>query len=137
MSKISSVRGKMASALECSDCVERASTSRHRSPRRAHSFARNRPTGPAPTIRTSVSIAVLLIISSLCLPVAPKKQRVSARFEFWNTLLIVSQLLFVWRQMQPDYKDNPPGKPRGIRGENPSLARMILRAPPDYGFARL
>ena len=60
MSKISSVRGKIASALECSDCDERASTSRHRNPRRAHSFAKNRPTGPAPTIKTSVSSAAIL-----------------------------------------------------------------------------
>ena len=57
MSKISSVRGKIASAFECSDCEARASTSRHLRPRRAHSLARNSPTGPAPTIRTSVSMA--------------------------------------------------------------------------------
>src|SRR5436309_571158 len=57
MSRISSVRGKMGSALEWTDCDERASTSRHRKPRRAHSFARKRPTGPAPTIKTSVSTA--------------------------------------------------------------------------------
>src|SRR6516225_3014016 len=46
------------------DCVERASMTRHLSPRRAHSFARNKPTGPAPTIRTSVSIATFCMISS-------------------------------------------------------------------------
>src|SRR5713226_2416222 len=58
MSRISSVRGKIASALECTDCDERASKSRHRRPRRAHSLARNNPTGPAPTIKTSVSTPV-------------------------------------------------------------------------------
>src|ERR1700745_10537 len=42
-------------------CVGRASTIRQFSPRRAHSFARNSPTGPAPTIRTSVSIATFRI----------------------------------------------------------------------------
>ncbi len=56
MSKISSVLGKMASALECSDCPARVSTMRAERPRRAHSFARRRPTGPAPTIRTSKSV---------------------------------------------------------------------------------
>ena len=55
MSRISSVRGKIASALECTDCDACASISRHRRPRRAHSFARKSPTGPAPTISTSVS----------------------------------------------------------------------------------
>lgn len=56
MSKISRVRGKIASAFECSDCDGRASMSRHLRPRRAHSLARKRPTGPAPTISTSVSV---------------------------------------------------------------------------------
>jgi serine/threonine protein kinase len=46
-SKISRVRGKMASAFECSDCNGRASKSRHLRSRRAHSFARNKPTDPA------------------------------------------------------------------------------------------
>ena len=63
MSKISNVRGKIASALECSDWPECASTIRHLRSRRAHSFARNRPTGPAPTIRISVLSAALAIIS--------------------------------------------------------------------------
>ena len=62
MSKISSVRGKIASAFECSDCDACSSISRHRKPRRAHSFARNRPTGPAPTIRMSVSVALSAIV---------------------------------------------------------------------------
>ena len=54
ISNISRVRGKIASALECIDCDERSSISFQRIPRRAHSFARNSPTGPAPTIKTSV-----------------------------------------------------------------------------------
>src|SRR5215468_5526173 len=62
ISKISSVRGKMASAFEWIDWDERASMSRQRRPRRAHSCARNSPTGPAPTINTSVSIAALRIL---------------------------------------------------------------------------
>jgi hypothetical protein len=51
MSKISIVRGKIASAFECSESAACSSTNLHRSPRRTHSFARNNPTGPAPTIR--------------------------------------------------------------------------------------
>ena len=67
MSNISSVRGKIASALECSDCPERVPTSRHLRLRRAHSVARNSPTGPAPTIRTSVSvIEIRHDLPSLC-----------------------------------------------------------------------
>src|SRR4051794_13660635 len=41
---------EIASAFECSDWPGLASTISYRSPRRAHSFARNRPTGPDPTI---------------------------------------------------------------------------------------
>src|SRR3954466_7269170 len=59
MSRISSVRGKIASALECSDCAAPFSTRRQRSPRRAHSLANRSPTGPAPTINTSVSSSVV------------------------------------------------------------------------------
>src|SRR5262249_681756 len=54
---------KIARAFECSDCVDRASTSRQRRPLRAHSFARNKPTGPAPTIKTSVSVVTEFLIS--------------------------------------------------------------------------
>ena len=52
------MRGKMASAFEFGDCDACASTIRQVKPRRAHSFARNNPTGPAPTTRTSTSVFI-------------------------------------------------------------------------------
>src|SRR5579872_738919 len=66
MSKISSVRGKIAKAFECSDCDERSSISRHCKFLRAHSFARNRPTGPAPTINMPVSVSLSGMSDFLC-----------------------------------------------------------------------
>src|SRR5215469_9895466 len=66
ISKISRVREKMASAFECSDCDARSSIRRHRTLRRAHSFARNKPTGPAPTISMSVLGASFAIFQSPC-----------------------------------------------------------------------
>src|SRR5262245_61836618 len=74
MSKTSRVRGKIASAFECSDWAARASMSRQRRPRRAHSLARNSPTGPAPTIRTSVSTADDPMACGLALPHRPPRE---------------------------------------------------------------
>ncbi len=57
MARISSMPGKIASALKCFRLGALRLDKRHRSPGRAHSFARTNLTGPAPTIKTSVSLA--------------------------------------------------------------------------------
>jgi hypothetical protein len=57
----------MANAFECSDCDDCSSTIRKLKPRRSHSLARNRPTGPAPTIRTFVSVGAFIMMPSFAL----------------------------------------------------------------------
>ena len=81
-----------AFASECSDCDEHSSMTRYRRSWRTHSFATNKPTGPAPTIHTSVSIGLLTLLrqkgtggrAMRSWPGGPPNSRHSARCLRWK-----------------------------------------------------
>src|SRR6516162_40977 len=99
----------------------------NRRPRRAHSLARNSPTGPAPTIRTSVSVSALRILSRASddIPLSPFRpsglhdlNRMEANFleSLGRACPLVLKRLFVLPNGgQPDASSN--GKCPVERGE--------------------